>query len=115
MKVLVVDDDRGFVEMVRSVLSEDGHDVTAVADGKAGLEAVSQMAPDVILLDLRMPRLDGRAFASRYARSSGHHAPIIVLSARATEADLPVAGASGYLSKPFELDDLLGLMRRVAG
>jgi CheY-like chemotaxis protein len=99
--------------MVRSVLIEDGHQVVAAGDGKAGLAALSRVAPDVILLDLRMPRLDGPTFASEYARTPGHHAPIIVLSALATALDSPVAGASAYLSKPFELDDLLGLMRRV--
>lgn len=113
MKVLVIDDDRGFVEMVRSVLAEDGHDVVAASDGKAGLEAAARTTPDVILLDLLMPRLDGPTFASAYARAPGRHAPIIVLSGVASVAGSPVAGASAYLSKPFELDALLGTLRRV--
>src|SRR5437867_12038469 len=115
MKVLVVDDDRGFIEMMRSVLIEDGHEVVAAGDGKAGLEAATRTTPDVILLDLLMPRLDGPTFATAYARTPGHHAPIIVLSGVPTLEPSPVAGASAYLSKPFELDDLLGLTRRVAG
>ena len=115
MKVLVVDDDRGFVDMMRSVLTEDGHDVIGAGDGKAGLEAAIRATPDVILLDLLMPRLDGPTFATLYARSPGRHAPIIVLSGVATIAGSPVAGASAYLSKPFELDVLLRLLRQVAG
>jgi CheY-like chemotaxis protein len=113
MKVLVIDDDRGFVEMVRSVLAEDGHVVVAASDGKAGLEAAARATPDVILLDLLMPRLDGPTFASSYARAPGRHAPIIVLSGVAGMPGSAVAGASAYLSKPFELDALLGTLRRV--
>jgi two-component system, chemotaxis family, chemotaxis protein CheY len=113
VRILVVDDDPAFVEMVRAVLVEGRHEVAAVGDGSAALGVVSTYAPDVILLDLRMPRMDGPAFARLYSRIPGPHAPIVVLSAALRASPSNVPGALGQLSKPFEIDDLLGLLDRV--
>ena len=112
MKVLALDDDRLFLEMVRAALEEEGHQVAVATSGEAALELVGQVTPDVILLDIRMPRMNGRAFARAYASRPGPHARLIVVSG-AGEAAMTGVNVAGYLAKPFELDALLHLLHEV--
>lgn len=112
MKVLVLDDDRAFLDMVRRALGEAGHQVAEAVDGRVGLAVAESWDPDVVLLDVRMPRLDGPTFAARYRALPGRHAPIIVLSGF-DDARTRVRHAAAYLRKPFELEDLLGLISKV--
>jgi CheY-like chemotaxis protein len=112
LKVLALDDDRLFLEMLRAALEEEGHQVAVATSGEAALELVGQLTPDVILLDVRMPRMNGRAFARAYASRPGPHAPLIVVSG-AGEAGMAGIDVAGYLAKPFELDVLLDLLREV--
>jgi DNA-binding response OmpR family regulator len=113
-KVLVIDDDEDVLDMVRYLLHVDGFEVATAADGKAGLEAVAATRPSLILLDLKMPVMDGPAFIAAY-RKSGGTAPIVVVTAaddarkRAGEV-----GAAGWLAKPFVTEDLLAAVRRHA-
>ncbi len=107
-KVLVVDDDPNIVGFVEMLLEAEGYSVITARNGKEALEAVSSHRPDVVLLDMVMPVMDGWEF-SRQLRDAGlHDMPIIVMSAsvdaRKTSCQL---GACGYLAKPFELDYLL--------
>lgn len=112
LKVLALDDDRLFLEMLRAALEEEGHEVAVATSGEAALELVGQVTPDVILLDIRMPRMNGPAFARAYARRPGPHAPLIVVSG-AGEPAMNGIRVAGYLAKPFELDALLHLLHEV--
>jgi CheY-like chemotaxis protein len=104
----VVDDDAGIRDLLDLVLTNAGYTVALAADGLAALTMVEAVAPDVILLDMRMPVLDGWAFAEAYRRRLGRHAPIVAMTAArdAPEHAAQIA-AMGYLTKPFDLADLL--------
>jgi DNA-binding response OmpR family regulator len=112
MRVLVLDDDRAFLNMLGWALTEAGHEVASASDGSTGLELVSQWEPDVILLDVRMPGMDGETFARRYRERPGSTAPIVVLSALRDSPER-ITDAAAYVRKPFELDDLMGLLAEV--
>jgi DNA-binding response OmpR family regulator len=114
MRILVLDDDRTFVEMMRAALSEEGHEVVAGSDGRAGLKLARQLSPDVILLDILMPNMSGPAFAREYARQPGSHAPIVVVSAARPSVARGVRNAVAYVRKPFDLDLLLGLLSNIS-
>lgn len=107
-RVLIVDDEEDIREIVTMVLESEGYEVRAAADGLAALNELDAWAPDVILLDIRMPRMDGFAFAEEYGRRPGPRVPVIVITAT-HDAAIPAAdiGAAGYLPKPFLLEDLL--------
>ncbi len=114
--VLVVDDEgpvRGFVALA---LALEGYAVVEAPDGTAALARVHETPPCLILLDMRMPVMDGWEFARRYRALPGPHAPIVCLTAAATEADAAARGtqigAVASLSKPFDLDDLLVVVGR---
>ena len=99
--------------MLVAALEDGGHTVMTASDGRAALVKANHMAPDAIILDVRMPRMDGPAFARAYSRSRGPKAPIVVVSGFAgarTEIDSAVA----YFSKPFDLDRLLDVLRKLA-
>jgi two-component system chemotaxis response regulator CheY len=112
-RVLVVDDDKGIREFVRTVLSDEGYDVAEATDGQQALDRVAQRRPDVILLDMRMPVMDGWEFARTYREQPGPHAPIVIVTAALDVAkDAKEIGANGFLAKPFQLDDLLQLVQQ---
>jgi CheY-like chemotaxis protein len=113
MKVLVVDDDRAFLEMLRAALSEEGHRVLAATDGRTGLDLAHRSAPDVILLDVLMAGMDGPTFARAYSHLPGPHAPIVVVSGASRAEIGRVDNAAAVLAKPFELDELMGVLREV--
>jgi CheY-like chemotaxis protein len=116
MKVLVVDDDQGIRELVATALSEEGYDVSGAADGAEALDRIAEVRPDVILLDMRMPVMDGWEFARRYRSQPAPHAPIVIVTAALDVAkDAKEIGADGFLAKPFQLDDLVALVERHAG
>ena len=111
--VLVVDDDATIREVVDAFLSEEGYEVVTAPDGAAALARVRERPPGLILLDMRMPVMDGWAFARAYRRAPGPHAPIVVLTAAREAAERAAAiGADGVLGKPFDLYRLLYLVRQ---
>jgi len=115
-RVLVVDDDEDIRAMLDLALSAEGYEVVTAADGAAGLDAVRDATPDVILLDLKMPGMGGEEFAERYRRGPGPRAPVVVVAAAEDTAQRAAEmGAAAYLRKPFELDALLSLVGRFAG
>jgi CheY-like chemotaxis protein len=106
-RVLVVDDDESIRELVEMALSSEGHHVTTASNGAAALEAIAISPPDVILLDMKMPVMDGWAFARAYRAAPGHHAPIVVVTAARDAASRAAeVAADGHLPKPFDLDQL---------
>ncbi len=109
--VLVVDDDEGIREFVAIALSDEGYEVATATDGAAALELVEQRPPAVILLDMRMPVMDGWAFTREYRRRPGPHAPIVVVTAARDAGDRAAQiGAEGVLPKPFRLAELLDVV-----
>lgn len=114
--VLIVEDDPVQRDLLRQVLREEGHDAVTADDGAEALRFVAWRQPDVILLDLMMPVVDGIAFARAYRQRPGPPAPLVVLSASneaLAQAQAEVMGAAAYLAKPYDLDALLGLLARV--
>jgi two-component system chemotaxis response regulator CheY len=114
-RILVVDDDESIGEFVSMALADEGYDVVTALNGATALELIERERPDVILLDMRMPIMDGWEFARRYREMTGPHAPIIVVTAARDASDRAAQiEADGVLAKPFNLDDLLGLVDRYA-
>jgi two-component system, OmpR family, response regulator MprA len=108
-RVLVVDDDPPLRRMLERTLSAEGWEVTVAADGGAALVAAERSAPDVIVLDVAMPDLDGLAVCRRL-RSKGLPTPILMLTARDAVPDRVAglqAGADDYLVKPFAVSELI--------
>ncbi len=113
--MLVVDDDPGIREFVSTVLADEGYTVSEATDGHDALEHVARERPDLILLDMRMPVMDGWEFVRVYRERPGPHAPIVIVTAALDVAkDAREIGADGFLAKPFLLDDLLGLVAQHA-
>jgi two-component system response regulator MprA len=112
-RVLVVDDDRAIRDALVRVLGLEGYEATAVADGAAALQTIGEFRPDVVVLDVMMPGVDGLTVC-RVLRAEKDRVPILMLTAR-TETSERVAGldagADDYLAKPFELDELLARLR----
>ncbi len=118
-RVLVVDDDTVIRQLITVNLELEGFEVDTAVDGQDCLDKVKQVRPDVITLDIMMPRLDGWEAAERL-RADPETADIrvVLLSARAQEADLERGsriGVDAYLTKPFDPDDLIEVVRRLAG
>jgi two-component system response regulator MprA len=111
--VLLVDDDAPIRRMLERTLSAEGYEVAAVADGGAALAQVERSLPDVIVLDVAMPGLDGLA-VTRRVRAKGLPVPILLLTARDALHERVAgldAGADDYLVKPFEVDELTARVR----
>src|SRR5689334_7355932 len=118
--ILVVDDEPQIVQLARDYLGHAGFDVVTAADGPAALAAARTRQPDLIVLDLGLPRMDGLDVARALRRDSA--VPIIILTARSDEADKLVGlelGADDYLTKPFSPRELVArvraVLRRVGG
>jgi two-component system, chemotaxis family, chemotaxis protein CheY len=110
---MVIDDDEAIREFVTWVLSDDGYEVETATHGAMALDVLARWHPDVILLDMRMPVMDGWEFSRAYREMGNSQAPIVVLTAARDAADsADEIGADGYLSKPFDLLDLLDVVRR---
>lgn len=110
--VLVVDDDPDILEALSEILEAEGFAIRRARHGKEALERLDPDPPDLILLDLMMPVMDGWEFAQQLRkRGDVSHLPIIVLSAdRNVSNKATEIGAVGHLAKPFELDDLLEMV-----
>ena len=111
--VLVVDDDPGIRGMVKLALRSEGYEVATAANGAEALAAIDRRPPAAMLLDIRMPVLDGRQVARRL-REQGRWVPTVVMTAEeAAEQECREIGADGCLPKPFSLDDLYEVLESV--
>ncbi len=115
-KVLIIDDDRAFCTLVKIALEEEGYHVYQASDGMEGLRLLAQQAPDLILLDIRMPVLDGPTFVQELRHCWDNPVPIVVVSATIkSQEQMEYLGAAGWLTKPFDLNDLMSIVDRCLG
>src|SRR5438105_410509 len=116
--IRVIDDQRELAEAVERALSIEGFDVIIATDGKSGLSIAREHPPDLVILDITMPGIDGLEVCRRLRADPRHgRIPILVLSARASEADRVVGletGADDYLIKPFGARELVASQSIVA-
>jgi two-component system phosphate regulon response regulator PhoB len=115
--ILVIDDERDLIELVRYNLEKEGYDVIAATDGQSGLEVATKHAPDLVVLDLMMPGIDGIQICQRLrADPRTARLPVIMLTAKATEADRIVGlemGADDYITKPFSPREVVARVKAV--
>jgi two-component system KDP operon response regulator KdpE len=116
--ILIVDDEPGLRELVRINLEHDGYGVLQAENGTAGLQAVQQLHPDLVIMDVMMPEMDGWEACKRLREFSP--VPVLMLTARVQSQDIVTgleSGADDYLVKPFNMDELMArvraLLRRV--
>ena len=118
LRILLVDDEPSIVKMVSKRLETEGFEVTVAMDGQEGLEKVKALGPDLVVLDLMLPRLNGYEVCATLKKDPQYQKiPIIVLSARAQEKDEKEAltcGANAYLKKPFKSQELIEKIRALA-
>lgn len=119
-KILVVDDEKSIVDILSFNLKREGYDTVCAFDGKEGLEKARSESPDVILLDVMLPYMDGFEVCSTL-RKEGNNVPIIMITAREEETDKVFGlenGADDYITKPFSMRELMARvktnMRRAA-
>lgn len=111
-KILVIEDDPDIADFIRRGLIYKDYEVEVAQDGQAGLEAARDRPPDLVLLDLMIPKIDGIEVARRLRL--GGNIPIIILTARDSVSDKIAgldAGADDYVTKPFQFDELLARVR----
>ncbi|MFI8179259.1 response regulator [Actinacidiphila glaucinigra] len=117
-RVLVVDDNKVIRQLIRVNLELEGFEVVTAADGAECLDVVQQVRPDVVTLDVVMPRLDGIRTAARLRSDPRTRDVRIVVVSACTQAEVESAVAAGvdaFLSKPFEPVDLIRVVRRLVG
>ena len=117
MRILVADDDLLLAELLRHKLVQHGYQVTHVADGQAAVDVAERDQPDLIVLDIMMPNLNGiEVLRQLMCMTETRDIPIIMLTARRKEQDVLQAlqlGVEEYLVKPFSPDELLARLRKV--
>ena len=115
-RLLVIDDDESIRHFIELAFGDEGYDVRGAADAHAALELLDQWPPHVILLDMRMPGMDGHGFAEQYRSRPGPRAPLVVLTAaRDAAASARQVEADAWLAKPFDLVELIEIVARLAG
>lgn len=116
IKVLLVDDEADLIETLRYRLETAGYDLISGSDGLAGVAKAELEKPDIVLLDIMMPRMDGyQACRAIKHNKATRHIPVVLISAKAGDVDekkWKEAGADGYISKPFDGKDLLAVLER---
>jgi DNA-binding response OmpR family regulator len=112
-RILVVDDDQVIQQLLKVNLELEGYAVEVASDGEEALALFDRFRPDLVLLDIMMPKLDGWEVARRLAGTTGGPPPIVLLSARAQESDVQKGndlGVAAYVTKPFDPIQLLHLV-----
>jgi two-component system, OmpR family, response regulator MprA len=116
-RILVVEDDADIRDLLDGLLTDEGYEVTLASDGVDALELVATLRPDLILLDVGLPRLDGPSFCRAYREGDGRAPVLLISAADPTKIDEAVdaCGAAGYIAKPFEVDELMATVSRLVG
>ncbi len=112
--IMVVDDEKRLVSLVESYLNQAGYHVVTASNGREALTVAESEKPDLIILDLMMPEMDGHEFIERFRRD--HSTPIILLTARVEEEEQVISlelGADDYVTKPFRPRELMARVRAV--
>ena len=115
IRILVVDDEPSITKLVSFNLEKAGYDVDTAADGQAALEKVQDIQPDLIVLDLMLPKVDGLEVCKRL-RQENNHIPVIMLTAKDEELDRVLGlelGADDYVTKPFSPRELVARVKAV--
>jgi len=110
--ILVVDDDPGILAMLRDFLESEGLAVRTATNGAEALSALGEVNPSLILLDMRMPVLDGWAFASALRERRLDYRIVVMTAAENAGRWADEIGADGYIAKPFDVDELLRTIER---
>jgi CheY-like chemotaxis protein len=114
--VLVVEDDADLSALVEMILVDAGYPVRTAADGAQALDRVAEAMPGLILLDMRMPVMNGWEFARAFAERHGRAAPIVVVTAAENaRARAEEIGAEGWIEKPFDLEAVIDAVARRLG
>ncbi|MDX1601080.1 MAG: response regulator [Anaerolineales bacterium] len=118
-KVLVAEDERDIRELITFTLRYHGHDVLAASNGEEALELALKEHPDLVLLDIRMPRMNGYEVCRSIKENEvTKHIPVVFISAKGQEAEVKEgldAGATDYILKPFSPDQLVERVSQVLG
>lgn len=107
-RVLVVDDDVALARMLRILFQSEGFDVVVAHDGQQALDQVVHQTPDLVVLDLQMPVLDGRGFFREF-RQRGYRSPVLLLSAYNSEATRDELGADAAFNKPCDPEAVIAI------
>ena len=113
-KILVVDDDTNICELLRLYLTKEGYQVTTANDGEEGLEKFNQLKPDMVLLDVMMPRMDGLEVCRRIRKLG--NTPVMMLTAKGETFDKVLGlelGADDYMVKPFDTKEVVARIKAV--
>ena len=113
-KILVVDDDANICELLRLYLTKEGYQVTTANDGEEGLEKFNQLKPDMVLLDVMMPRMDGLEVCRRIRKLG--NTPVMMLTAKGETFDKVLGlelGADDYMVKPFDTKEVVARIKAV--
>jgi two-component system, OmpR family, alkaline phosphatase synthesis response regulator PhoP len=112
-RILIVEDDMSIQEFMSMALEDEGYKVAIASNGAVALDLASSFKPDLILLDMLMPVMDGREFIESYFGIANSPARIIALSAsRNLNSVVNITGVDAFLAKPFNLDELLDCVRQ---
>lgn len=118
-KILIADDEKDIRDLIKMILELSGHQVAATKNGEEAVAMVGDTMPDLILLDMRMPKLSGlEACEMIKSQPATAHIPVVFLSGNESSDDLDAAqsvGANGFITKPFDPQDLIGRIAEFLG
>lgn len=117
-RVLIVDDEPNIVISLDFLMKQQGYETATAADGRAALSEADRFHPDLVLLDITLPELDGFQVCERLRAEHGSEMGIIMLTARGREAEVAkglALGADAYVTKPFSTRDLVGTVHKLLG
>lgn len=117
-RILCIEDEPEMIDLIRLILGRRGFEVTGAAGGMEGLKAVREQLPDLVLLDLMMPDMDGwEVYQQMKADEKTRHIPVVVVTAKAQSIDrvlgLHIAKVDDYIAKPFSPQELLNSVEKV--